>query len=43
MRGIPEMLHQAVLAAPGEDLPRLAPADWLEENADPRRAEVVGL
>ena len=39
--------HSALLAAiidnPDDDLPRLAYADWLEENGHPCRAEFVRL
>lgn len=34
-------LLQAILAAPGEDAPRLIYADWCEENGDPERAEFI--
>jgi uncharacterized protein (TIGR02996 family) len=31
-------LHQAIIESPDDDLPRLAYADWLDENGDPSRA-----
>lgn len=33
----------AIVAAPGEDLPRLVYADWLDEHGDPDRAEFIRL
>jgi uncharacterized protein (TIGR02996 family) len=33
----------AIAAEPDADLPRLAYADWLEENGQPRRAEAIRL
>ena len=36
-----EQLWQAVLAAPDDDAPRLAFADWLEDHGDPTRAEFI--
>jgi len=36
-----DALIAAVAAAPGDDLPRLVYADWLEENGDPVRAGFV--
>src|SRR5436309_530177 len=39
-----EAFVRAIVAAPGDDLPRLVYADWLDDRADPRgaylRAEV---
>src|SRR5688572_7884063 len=32
---------RAVCEAPDDDLPRLAFADWLDENGDPARAEFI--
>src|SRR5580704_9481671 len=32
---------RAVLDAPGDDLPRLIYADWLDEHGDPDRAEFI--
>jgi uncharacterized protein (TIGR02996 family) len=37
-----ERLHAAVLAAPDDDAPRLAYADWLAEHGDPR-GEMIAL
>jgi uncharacterized protein (TIGR02996 family) len=34
-------LRAAIEDAPEDDLPRLAYADWLEENGDPERAEFI--
>src|SRR2546423_15203209 len=34
-------LLQAILESPGDDLPRLVYADWLDENGDPDRAEFI--
>jgi uncharacterized protein (TIGR02996 family) len=34
-------LLRAIVEQPGDDLPRLAYADWLEENGDPEGAEFV--
>ena len=36
-----DALFAAVLAEPDEDTPRLAYADWLDENGDPARAEFI--
>lgn len=36
-----ESLLAAVCADPGNDLPRLVYADWLEENGDPHRARFI--
>jgi uncharacterized protein (TIGR02996 family) len=36
-------LFLAICAQPWEDTPRLAYADWLDENGDPRRAEYIRL
>lgn len=36
-----ELLTRAVLANPGEDTPKLALADWLEEHGDPERAAEI--
>jgi uncharacterized protein (TIGR02996 family) len=36
-------LYQAVLDAPDDDGPRLAYADWLEDNGDPDRAQFIRL
>src|SRR5262245_31911453 len=36
-------LFQAVLDSPGDDAPRLVFADWLDENGEPERAEVIRL
>ena len=36
-----EALLRAVLLHPGEDTPRLAYADWLDENGHPERAEFI--
>ena len=33
----------AILANPGDDLPRLVYADWLEENGESERAEYIRL
>ena len=41
-----DALAAAVRAAPGDDLPRLVAADWLDERADPNakaRAEFIRL
>jgi len=38
---IAEALLAAIREAPEDDLPRLAYADWLEENGDPQRAEFI--
>jgi uncharacterized protein (TIGR02996 family) len=38
-----EALFRAICEQPWEDTPRLAYADWLEENGDPRRAEYIRL
>lgn len=32
---------RAIIAAPADDLPRLAYADWLEESGEPERAEFI--
>jgi uncharacterized protein (TIGR02996 family) len=36
-------LLAAMASSPDDELPRLAYADWLEENGEPRRAELVRL
>lgn len=36
-----QALLLAIRAAPDDDLPRLAYADWLEENGDPGRAQFI--
>jgi uncharacterized protein (TIGR02996 family) len=36
-------LFEAVLDAPGDDAPRLVFADWLDENGEPERAELIRL
>jgi uncharacterized protein (TIGR02996 family) len=36
-----EALVASVLARPDDDAPRLVYADWLEENGDPDRAELI--
>ncbi|HVK14478.1 MAG TPA: TIGR02996 domain-containing protein [Gemmataceae bacterium] len=36
-----DALFQAVLDAPGDDAPRLVFADWLDENGEPERAELI--
>ena len=36
-----DALLAAVLANPADDLPRLVYADWLEENGEPERAELI--
>jgi uncharacterized protein (TIGR02996 family) len=36
-------LFAAILAHPAEDTPRLAYADWLDENGDPTRARFIRL
>lgn len=36
-----DALHRAICADPDDDLPRLALADWLDENGDPARAEFI--
>jgi uncharacterized protein (TIGR02996 family) len=36
-----EILLRAICAAPDDDAPRLAYADWLEENGDSRQAEFI--
>src|SRR5205823_3796441 len=36
-------LLRAIRATPEEDTPRLAYADWLEENGQPERAEFIRL
>lgn len=36
-----EALYLAVLASPEDDMPRLAMADWYEENGEPERAEFI--
>jgi uncharacterized protein (TIGR02996 family) len=38
-----EALLLGIRTAPDDDLPRLAYADWLEENGDPDRAEYIRL
>jgi uncharacterized protein (TIGR02996 family) len=38
-----DALFEAVLDAPGDDAPRLVFADWLDENGEPDRAEVIRL
>src|SRR5947209_2160289 len=34
-------LHQAICASPDDDTPRLRLADWLDENGEPERAELI--
>src|SRR5262245_17404511 len=34
-------LYRAVLASPDDDAPRLAYADWFEQNGDPDRARFI--
>lgn len=34
-------LHRAIIENPDDDLPRLALADWLDENGQPERAELI--
>jgi uncharacterized protein (TIGR02996 family) len=41
MSTLPQALLDAVYAAPDEDVPRLACADWLEENGQADRAEMI--
>src|SRR5262245_12784273 len=36
-------LLAAIIANPGEDTPRLAYADWLDENGEPARARCIRL
>ncbi len=36
-----EAFLQAIRDAPGDDVPRLVYADWLEENGQPERAELI--
>src|SRR5438874_5119877 len=36
-----DALLTAIIAEPDEDTPRLAYADWLDENGDPDRAEFI--
>ncbi len=36
-----DLLLKAVVASPGDDLPRLVAADWLDEHGEPERAEFV--
>jgi uncharacterized protein (TIGR02996 family) len=36
-----ELLLKAVAASPGDDLPRLVAADWLDEHGEPERAEFI--
>jgi uncharacterized protein (TIGR02996 family) len=36
-----ESLYRAILAAPGDDAPRLVFADWLEERGNLERAELI--
>src|SRR5690348_11269000 len=38
---IGDALLAAIHDSPDDDLPRLAYADWLEENGDPLRAEFI--
>jgi uncharacterized protein (TIGR02996 family) len=38
-----QALLQAIVESPGEEAPYLVLADWLEENDDPRRAELLRL
>lgn len=38
-----EPLLAAIIAEPDDDLPRLVFADWMEENGDPERAELIRL
>lgn len=36
-----QALMANILARPGDGLPRLVYADWLEENGQPERAELT--
>jgi uncharacterized protein (TIGR02996 family) len=36
-----EAFMRAIIAAPDDDAPRLVYADWLDENGDPERAELI--
>jgi uncharacterized protein (TIGR02996 family) len=36
-----ELMRTSVLAAPGDDAPRLVYADWLDEHGEPGRAEFI--
>jgi uncharacterized protein (TIGR02996 family) len=36
-------LYRAILEVPHEDTPRLAMADWLDENGQPERAELIRI
>lgn len=38
-----DALYRAILANPAEDTPRLAYADWLEENGRPEEAEFIRI
>src|SRR5262249_9709898 len=38
-----EPFLRAICAAPDDDAPRLVFADWLDENAEPERAEFIRL
>jgi uncharacterized protein (TIGR02996 family) len=38
-----EAFLQAILEAPTDDLPRLVYADWLDENGEHERAELIRL
>src|SRR5690242_7348522 len=38
-----EAFHQSIVASPGDAALWLILADWLEENDDPRRAELLRL
>jgi uncharacterized protein (TIGR02996 family) len=38
-----DALLAAIIADPNDDLPRLAMADWLDENGQPHRAEFIRL
>jgi uncharacterized protein (TIGR02996 family) len=37
----PDAFLQAIIEAPDDDTPRLAYADWLDENGDPEQAEFI--
>lgn len=38
---LPAGFVEAIRSSPGDDVPRLAAADWLDENGDPARAELI--
>jgi len=38
-----DALYRAILANPADDTPRLAYADWLEENGRPEEAEFLRI